>query len=178
MNLGTRPFWKESACEDKRCDGLVRLTTFDTSLSLWHQISHSAQKKYFEIYGLMVTTVGSAQQVDLKDECVPLKSAYRNGSWLKPFQQNRSFKVVHLSNPFCLLRKIFIPQRGWNDNPSVQTSFSMTFFDLIFFDLFSMTFFHLTYSDFFSIAFFYPTYCLSCREETIHVRSISAITYF
>lgn len=41
-------------------EGLVRLTTFDTSPSLWHQISHSAQKKYFEISGLTITSVGAA----------------------------------------------------------------------------------------------------------------------
>lgn len=39
---------------------LVRLTTFDTSPSLSHQISHSAHKKYFEISGHMITPIGSA----------------------------------------------------------------------------------------------------------------------
>lgn len=39
---------------------LMRLTTFDTSSSLWHQISESAVKKYFQISGLMITPVESA----------------------------------------------------------------------------------------------------------------------
>lgn len=39
---------------------LLRLTTFDTSPSLWHQISQPAAKKYFKIFGLMITCVESA----------------------------------------------------------------------------------------------------------------------